>query len=259
MEGITKKEEMVRFQMTEEEKVQYLASQHGIEKSMRSLGLTPEHFDPSHGHDVSKFLKQNADSPSRGKALVKTVQDILARDPTTKIVVFADGRIGAGHMVQHYLDESGLGCTCLDSSDDADVERNNESISYYRRADVTDEDRARPRVLVLHFEHAAGLNLQSECFNLILYTPLYVGDGGTTGDAVPDASTEQQAIGRVFRPGQVRQEVNVYRLEMRGPDGEECLDGHLIRRNTDPNVLAAATNTAEEDDDENLEHNNENE
>jgi hypothetical protein len=248
LEGIFKTERAVQFQMTPEEKDAYLASQHGLDKSARSLSVRPENFDPSAGHDISKFLKQNADSPSRGKALVKTIEGILEKNPTTKIIVFADGRIGAGHMVKNYLDESGLGCTCLDSSEGADVELQNELISYYQRADVTDEDKARPRTLVLHFEHAAGLNLQSECFNLILYTPLYVGDGGITGDPVFDASTEQQAIGRVYRPGQLRPEVFVHRLEMRGPDGEECLDGYLIRRNTSKATLAATTNAAEDDD-----------
>lgn len=87
--------------------------------------------------------------------------------------------------------------------------------------------------------NAAGLNLQKECYNLILYSSLYVGDGGITGDPVADASTEQQAIGRVFRPGQLRPEVSVYRIELQGPKGEECLDGYLIRRNTDENTLAA--------------------
>lgn len=74
--------------------------------------------------------------------------------------------------------------------------------------------RKRPRVLVLHFDHAAGLNLRQECYNLILYYPLYVGDGGLTGDAVADASTEQPASGRVFRPGKLRPEVFVYRIEL---------------------------------------------
>ncbi|KAL3937084.1 MAG: hypothetical protein SGARI_002285, partial [Bacillariaceae sp.] len=212
---------------------------------MRSLAIVPENFDPSHGHDVSKFLKQNAKSPSRGKALVETVKGILDKDSTTKIVVFADGRIGAGLEAQNFLDDSGLGCTCLI---DEDVQRQNELIAYYQRADITEADKKRPRVLLLHFEHAAGLNLQTECFNLILYTPLYVGEGGVSGNAVDDVSTEQQAIGRVYRPGQLRNEVNIFRLEMQGPEGEECLDGHLIRRNTDAQTLCAATNTVEEDD-----------
>ena len=52
-----------------------------------------------------------------------------------------------------------------------------------------------------------------------------------SGDPVFDVSTEQQAIGRVFRPGQPRPEVNVFRLEMRGPNDERIMDGHLIDRN----------------------------
>jgi hypothetical protein len=181
--------------------------------------------------------------PSRGKALIDTCRSILDKDPTTKIIVFTDGRIGAGNFARKFLLESGLGCTWL-AIDDS-VELQNQKISFYQRSDATDEDRERPRVLVLHFDHAAGLNLQKECYNLILYNPLYVGDGGITGDPVADASTEQQAIGRVFRPGQLRSEVNVFRLEVQGPSGEECLDGYIIRRNTDEETLAATTNSGE--------------
>lgn len=65
-------------------------------------------------------------------------------------------------------------------------------------------------MLVLHFEHAAGLNLQMECHNIILFTPLYVGDGGVTSDPVADASTEVQAIGRVYRMGQTKPQVLTY-------------------------------------------------
>ena len=64
---------------------------------------------------------------------------------------------------------------------------------------------------------------------MILFTPLYIGVGGTSGDPVSDASTELQAIGRVFRP------VN----------GEEALDSHLIRRNTDKETIQMAVNAAD--------------
>ena len=79
---------------------------------------------------------------------------------------------------------------------------------------------------------------------MILYTPLYVGIGSTSGDAVSDASTELQAIGRVFRPGQPKSTVNVYRLEILPPDseGDEALDSHLIRRNTDKETIQMAVN-----------------
>lgn len=241
LEGMIKTEKRVSVQMTAAESEDYMNSQHGIDRDKRGLGVRPENFDPSAGHDISKFLKQNAVSPSRGKALVETCQSILSKDPKTKIIVFTDGRIGAGQAAIKYLNEvDGLGCTWLDMNDS--VESQNKKISFYQRADVTEEDRKRPRVLVLHFDHAAGLNLQRECHNLILYSPLYVGDGGITGDPVSDASTEQQAIGRVFRPGQLHPEVFVYRIELQGPKSEECLDGHLIRRNTEEQTLDATTN-----------------
>ena len=158
----------------------------------------------------------------------------------TKIIVFTDGRIGAGDVACESLKKEGLGCTWLDPTDS--VEQKNKKLAWYQYADVTEEDKKRPRVLVLHFEHAAGLNLQAECHNLILFTPLYVGEGGTTGDPVVDASTELQAIGRVFRPGQPQKEVHVYRIDVQGPRGEECLDGHLIRRNTDKETIEMAVN-----------------
>ena len=100
-------------------------------------------------------------------------------------------------------------------------------------------------MLVLHFEHAAGLNLQTECHNLILFTPLYVGSGSSTSDPVSDTSTELQAIGRVYRAGQTHHLVNVYRIEVQGPNGEECLDGQLIRRNTNKENVAMAVNAGE--------------
>lgn len=159
----------------------------------------------------------------------------------TKIIVFTDGRIGAGEVARQFLmNEEGLGCTWLDSEDTVQVK--NKKLAWYQYADVTEEDKQRPRVLVLHFAHAAGLNLQAECNNMILFTPLYDGIGGTSGDAVSDASTELQAMGRVFRPGQPKSEVNVYRIELMGPDGEEALDTHLIRRNTDKETIQMAVN-----------------
>mgnify|MGYP005855426013 CR=1 FL=1 len=180
--------------------------------------------------------------------MVDTCRNILSKDETAKIVVFTDGSIGSGRHARKYLEASELGCSCLETGESADVKKDNETIFFYQRPDVTEEDKTRPRILVLHYAHAAGLTLQSECYNLILYTPLYVGDRGVSGNAVDDASTEQQAIGRVFRPGQKHKEVNVYRLEVKGSDGEDCLDRMLIRRNTEKDTLAATTNTATEED-----------
>jgi hypothetical protein len=69
--------------------------------------------------------------------------------------------------------------------------------------------RQHPWVLVLHFEQMAGLNLQPPCHNLILFTPLSIGDDGNIGNPVVDVSREMQAIDkRVFRTGQLHPMVN---------------------------------------------------
>mmetsp|Transcript_11332 Transcript_11332/g.18750 ORF Transcript_11332/g.18750 Transcript_11332/m.18750 type:complete len:501 (+) Transcript_11332:3935-5437(+) len=243
MEGIVLVEKTSKIRMSEEEGEDYKRSQSGISPESKGFGIAPEDFDPTAGHDVSKFLKQNARLASRGEMLVKLCKQILSEkgNERTKIVVFADGRIGAGRVAAEFLNnEVGLGCTFFDK--DTAVEEKNKMLSWYQYADVTEEDKKRPRVLVLEFAHAAGLNLQAECSNMILFTPLYIGDGGTTSDPIADASTELQAIGRVFRPGQAKSKVNFYRIHVEGPNGEECLDGKLIRRNTDKETIEMAVN-----------------
>jgi hypothetical protein len=243
MDGISLCHHRRVVKMIKPEVTLYLKSQSGIPASKRSLSITPEEFDRDAGHNVIKLLEQNASLDSRGAELVRICREILSRegDECTKIIVFADGRIGAGNAARGFLNASGLGCTWLDPEDS--VETKNKKLSWYQTGDATEEDRKRPRVLLLHFEHAAGLNLQAESHDMILYSPLYVGDGGSTSDAVADTSTEHQAIGRVFRPGQAHPEVNVYRIEVCGPDGEECLDGQLIRRNTSPENIQMAINS----------------
>jgi len=246
MEGIKLVEHREVVQMNEKEEEAYKKSQGGIAPEKQSLAIRPEDFDASAGHDISKFLRLNARLESRGKALVKVCKSILEQEGNekTKIVVFTDGRIGAGDVARKFLcSEEDLGCTWLDRDDSVAVR--NKKISWYQNGDATAEDKARPRVLVLHFDHAAGLNLQSECNNLILFTPLYVGEGGSSSDPVADTSTELQAIGRVHRPGQPKPEVHVYRIEIQGPNGEECLDGQLIRRNTDQENLEMAVNAGD--------------
>ena len=244
MKGITLNNPIRQVTMSDEEKEAYLKSQSGIPTEKRTLAIKPEDFDPTAGHDISKLLRANARLESRGRELVKICQSILEGDPTTKIIVFTDGKIGAGVAAREALQRSGLGCTWLDPNDSVQVK--NQKIGWYQHGDATVEDKQRPRILVLHFEHAAGLNLQTECSNMILFTPLYVGVGGTTSDAVVDTSTELQAIGRVFRPGQTRPVVNVYRIEVRGPGNEECLDGQIIRRNTNEETIQQAVNAGDE-------------
>jgi hypothetical protein len=194
MDGIELEHLTRVVKMTDEEGTLYLNSQHGISPEKRSFSIKPDDFDPTAGHDITKFLSQNAETECRGKELVRIVKEILAEDEHTKIIVFADGRIGAGNAARSYLEASGLGCTHLDEKDN--VEAKNKKIAWYQRGDATEEDKNRPRVLVLHFEHAAGLNLQTECHNMILFSPLYIGQGGATSDPVSDASTEQQVRAR---------------------------------------------------------------
>jgi hypothetical protein len=59
-------------------------------------------------------------------------------------------------------------------------------------------------------------------------------------DAVADASVEEQALGRVMRQGQTH-DVKCYRIIVKGPSGEDCLDDVIVKRNTDEDILCAAT------------------
>jgi len=240
MDGIELVDCRSAVNMTQEEQEMYMRSQSGI--TSHSLAITPEDFDAEKGHNVDEFLRQNACLKSRGDELVRICRRILSRkgDNRTKIVVFCDSAIGAGVAAREALDKSELKCTFLEADDS--VETKNRKIFWYQSGDATLEDRKRPRVLVLHFDHAAGLNLQTECHDVVLFTPLYVGDGGSTGDAVSDTSTELQAVGRVFRPGQAHAKVYLWRIELRGANGEECLDAHLIRRNTAQENVDMAVN-----------------
>ncbi|GKY91341.1 hypothetical protein MPSEU_000106300 [Mayamaea pseudoterrestris] len=244
MDGIKLIERRRAVKMSEQEKVLYLASQSGIEESKRSLGVSPADFDDLNREtDIGKWLNQNAVMESRGEELVSLCKEILDKDPLTKIIVFAAADIGAvTAAAQSLLDgHSPIGCTYMLHSDS--VQDVNRKISHYQRADATDEDRARPRVLVLSFENAAGLNLQSESYNVVLFHPLYSGPGDNS--EVADVSVELQAIGRVFRNGQTKPNVYIHRIEMLGPNGEECLDSQLLRRNTDQKTIAAATNASD--------------
>ena len=101
--------------------------------------------------------------------------------------------------------------------------------------DQLESDRKRPRVLILPFAHAAGHNFQYVSSHVILFAPLYEGE-----DAVAATAKEQQAMGRVFRPGQ-RSPVQVYRIVLQGPKGEATLDREMIARNRDEKTIQAAT------------------
>jgi len=51
-------------------------------------------------------------------------REILDRDPKTKIIVFCDGRIGAGDAARKALQlEPDLGCTWLDEGDNVETKK----------------------------------------------------------------------------------------------------------------------------------------
>ena len=53
---------------------------------------------------------------------LKLCKQILAEEGDTKIIVFTDGRIGAGEVAREFLmNEEGLGCTWLDGDDTVEV------------------------------------------------------------------------------------------------------------------------------------------
>lgn len=147
--------------------------------------------------------------------------------------MFANTSYGGYDSALSALKSSGKKyCNILDEHS---VEEQNERIAWFRHVDATEEDRSRPRVLLLSFEQAAGHNLQEACHHVIVYEPMY-----TSPDAVADASVEEQAVGRVMRQGQ-KNDVVVTRIVVKGPAGEICLDDWIVNRNLDKDVLAAAT------------------
>ena len=70
MEGIKLVSHREVVRMTEEEGALYKKSQSGISPALQSYAIKPEDFDVTAGHDVSKFLRQNAKLACRGQKLV---------------------------------------------------------------------------------------------------------------------------------------------------------------------------------------------
>jgi hypothetical protein len=183
------------------------------------------------GEKTIDVLSLTAASLARHNALLGKIHSILANEPETKIIVFATslGYQSASHALKTL--EGGF---CKVSNDDS-VEKQNEIIAWFRHEDVTEEEKARPRILLLDFAQAAGHNLQEACHSVIIFDPYYTGT-----DAVGDASVEEQAIGRVFRQGQ-RRDVIITRIVLHGPEGQDSVDKWIIDRNLSEEVLAAAT------------------
>lgn len=186
------------------------------------------------GDKVPNVLAITASSKSRHKALIDTLDLIRSNDSSTKIIVFADTAYGGYQSARFALINSNYEfCYVCDENDS--VEKQNETISWFRHLDATEEDHQRPRVLLLSFAQAAGHNFQEACKDVILYDPIYTGT-----DAVEDCSIEEQAVGRVMRQGQ-KYDVTAYRIVVKDPKGQRCVDDWIIERNEDPDVLRAAT------------------
>ena len=199
------------------------------ETNLESFSITPDQL----GDKVGNGLAVTASSEARHSALFEIIDSIQADEPHTKIIVFANTAYGGYASALSALKASGREFSHVDENHS--VLEQNEIISWFRHADATEEDRARPRILLLSFSQAAGHNLQEACHNVIMYDPMYSGS-----DAVADASVEEQALGRVMRQGQT-DDVTCYRILVKGPDGEACLDDVIVDRNLDEEVLRAAT------------------
>lgn len=203
-------------------------------QSISSLQLSSYSISPDQlGDKVGAIMPISAKSKARHAALNEVIDSILEVEPETKIVVFANTS-WCGYE-SAFVALKACNREFCHLPEDSTVQHQNEVLSWFRHIDATEDDRARPRVLLLSFEQAAGHNLQEACHNVVIYDPMYSGT-----DAVADASVEEQAIGRVMRQGQTS-DVVVTRIVVRGPHGEICLDDWIINRNLDENVLRAAT------------------
>lgn len=190
------------------------------------------------------MLKTISQDENRGKELVKLIQKINQADKKTKIVIFAPYDCGAydialkalqSHCVEGFdvNDDKKIHFEYIDDTKPAETRR--EIIRLYSSIDISDGDRFNPRVLLLPFSHAAGHNFQYVGKDVILYAPLW-----KASDPVEAIAREQQAIGRVFRSGQVNS-VNVYRfLLTHEKDKTFDIDDMIFRQNTKKENIEAA-------------------
>mmetsp|Transcript_18227 Transcript_18227/g.26821 ORF Transcript_18227/g.26821 Transcript_18227/m.26821 type:complete len:2370 (-) Transcript_18227:73-7182(-) len=194
-----------------------------------SYSVSPDQL----GEKASNALAVTTSSTARHHALHNIIDSIQDTEPDTKIIVFSNTFFGGYKSALAALAKSKKEF-CHISESNSVIEQN-EIISWFRHIDVTDEEKLRPRILLLSFEQAAGHNLQEACHHVIMFDPMYSG-----ADAVADASVEEQAVGRVMRQGQ-KNDVTVTRIILKGPKGERCFDDWIVERNLDDDVLRAAT------------------
>ena len=223
--NLERKEKVVNMSLSDGEK--FLSAIK--EANLDSYSISPEQL----GDKAGNGLTVTASATARHGALFEIIDSIQVNEPHTKIIIFANAVYSGYTSALAALKVSGRKFSHVDENHS--VLEQNEIISWFRHSDATAEDRLRPRILLLSFNQAAGHNLQEDCHNVIMYDPMYSGS-----DAVADASVEEQALGRVMRQGQTH-DVKCYRIIVKGPNGEDCLDDVIVKRNTDEEIFCAAT------------------
>ena len=178
----------------------------------------PPEYDENQGQDPAQMLKVNATLETRQHALLEIVKDISKIDAVTKVIVFADHSFGGYNSAKDALGDLAA------NIDDCSNEEKGEVLSFYKDADATEEDKKRPRVLLLTFAECAGLNLQGASYNVVLYQQLYSWSGYGCDPRVEDCSTELQAIGRVYRTGQAR-DVIIHKIVVDPPKSKVSRKG----------------------------------
>jgi site-specific DNA-cytosine methylase len=172
-----------------------------------------------------KLLGQLATASDRGHALQQIIKQIHSnKGDHVKVAVFAADGLPV-EAARKALDDASIRFTEFGDKD----------FRAFAQADLTDVDKAKPRVTLLTFEQAAGLNLQHGCSHIVLFAPLYTGN-----DPMSSCAKEQQAIGRVYRSGQ-KQDVFVHRIILKGPKGQATLDKMVLDRNTQEETIKAVT------------------
>eukprot|EP00501_MAST-03F_sp_TOSAG23-6_P000813 GSMAST32.ASY1.ANO1.843.1 assembled CDS len=172
-------------------------------------------------------------APARSIKVAEIVRKIHVEDPVGKVVVFAPDADEAFNAVCKALSDAPGGMSFF--NDETPASQRREIISSFASVDQLESDLKNPRVLVLPFSHAAGHNFQYVSCNMILVAPLWLGD-----DGVRAVANEQQAIGRIFRSGQLKK-CTIYRVLLCGPNGEKTIDHSLYGVNTDASNIEAAT------------------
>lgn len=174
---------------------------------------------------LSKLLDQLAVADERGQELQRIIEQIqLNKGKHVKVTVFAADGVAVDAARKAIMDK-GLKVTEFGDTD----------FDAFAQPDVIEADKAKPRIALLTFDQAAGLNLQHSCSDIVLFAPLYTGS-----DPVTSCAKEQQAIGRVHRQGQTKN-VSVYRIILKGPRRQDTLDTVVLKRNTKEETIKAVT------------------